>query len=496
MKKTIITLLATLSLCNGLAAIENTQIVTLEKLVKDPAWQASFAYSFLPNTEIEPKVDGNQLAVIETFKKLKDYIAPEGKDKNGNDLKPDYQGAIKLLEEVIKNGGEDINAVLPYTLGNLYLAVAINMPEGSVTELQKKAVSNYEFALKQFKNYLRAHKSLAQLYMQMDKQAKAKHHFVEAIKLGDRDANTLGVLGYIYFNEEDYVAADTALRQALIIDPENKNFNILLGQSLIGQARWNEANALLSQQLKRDPNNTGLWLTQVTAYQGMDRMDDALINLEVVRRMGAADVQTLQSLGSIYLSKEMYTLATDTYIEALKLNPSQSPDKFITSAKTFVSLAAYDHAINLIETIETVSSSALTPENQTDLSTLKAQIMISTGRGSEAVVELEKVLSAEPMNGEVLLTLATYYSRQNGVMPGTEINYTDKAVLYFERAESLPIDSIKAKAFVRHAQLFVAQKHYADAIPLLKQSINLEKNESVEAFLESVETVSRAYSTN
>ena len=79
------------------------------------------------------------------------------------------------------------------------------------------------------------------------------------------------------------------------------------------------------------------------------------------------------------------------------------------------------------------------------------------------------------------MLLGQHWSRQNE---------PDRAIFYYERAES--IDAFEAKAKLRHGQVLVGMSRYGEAVPLLKRVLELQKSADIERYVEQVERIARA----
>ena len=84
-------------------------------------------------------------------------------------------------------------------------------------------------------------------------------------------------------------------------------------------------------------------------------------------------------------------------------------------------------------------------------------------------------------NLEALLLLGQHYAKQN---------QPDRAMFYYERAAS--IEAFEALAKIRHAQVLVGLRRYADALPLLQRAQEIKPNDDVARYLEQVESIAQA----
>jgi tetratricopeptide (TPR) repeat protein len=105
---------------------------------------------------------------------------------------------------------------------------------------------------------------------------------------------------------------------------------------------------------------------------------------------------------------------------------------------------------------------------------------MAEGAGSaETVRVLEEIIKLDPLDGEALMLLGQNYAKEK----------PDQAIFYFERAAN--IESFEVNAKLRHAQVLVQMKRYADALPLLRRVQELKPREDVARYLEQVERAAK-----
>lgn len=457
----------------------STPLVSARQVFQDPKWGQEFAYSFTPNAELEPKITAIE---ADFFKQIQPLIQAGDMLQAKNRLE---------TEQVV--GNPEANPAMIFTLGNFYWMMSQEAQGVAAKTMEETAIRYYKQAIEKFPNYLRAHKNLGQLYMQQDKTDLALPHLVKALTLGDNEARTYGVIGYIYFTQNKPVSSETALRNALSLDPSNKNFRVLLGQALLEQNRYAEANALFKEILQEDPNNTDIWLAQFNTFMGMDKIDEAAANLEIVRLMGKAKPEQLMLLGNIYINKGMLGLATDTFVSALEISTSDNDkESLISAASTLTSFGAYSDATRLMDAVEKGFEGKLSDRESLNILTLRSRIAIAEGEGARAANILEDILSRDAMNADALLTLGRYYSDMVETEDGELPRDRERAVLYFERAQDHPNEDVRVNSYLQHGQLMVRIKRFADAVDLIEKAQDIKKQDHVETFLAQVRQAARA----
>jgi Flp pilus assembly protein TadD len=108
------------------------------------------------------------------------------------------------------------------------------------------------------------------------------------------------------------------------------------------------------------------------------------------------------------------------------------------------------------------------------------RIAVAEHAGEAEIRLLEELVALDPLDGESLILLGQYCARSGD---------TEKAVFYYERAESL--EKHEADAKIRHAQLLVGQGKYGEALPLLRRAQDLKPRDDVQKYLEQVERVAK-----
>lgn len=422
-------------------------------IVRDPEWQKSFlgSYGFLSGAEppIRP-------AELEGLKEVLDL------------LKLDPQVAAVSLEGQI---GPDSSAALHFILANLKFQVGET----------DAAIANYEAALEKFPDFRRARKNLGLLMVQMNEYAGAIQQLTRAIELGERDGRAYGLLGYCYVNVENPVAAESAYRNAILQQPDARDWQLGLARALLQQEKYREAVSLFSAVLEKHPDDASAWKLQANAYLGLEQPRAAAVNLEAVRMLGQADASTLQLLGDIYMNEGINDLAKEAYLAVIEADAGRKQYQAAFRAAELLNRAqAHRDASDLIGTIRKHYAAGLDRDRDLELQTLEAKVARALGRESEAAKLLESIVEKDGTRGGALLELAQYH-----VERGNE----QRALLLFERAQKL--EKFEYPAYVAEAQYRVGKREYDQAAQLLKRALQIRSEPRVERFLARVEEASR-----
>ena len=415
----------------------------------DPEWQARFlgSYGFLSSAE--PDIRDDEVEVLREAIEL---------------MKTDRTAAAVRLQEEI---GDDSSAALDFVLANLYFQ----------NDQLDSAMKYYRSAIAKFPDFRRAHKNLGLLLVQRSDFAGALQHISRAVELGDRDGRNYGLMGYAYINRENYLSAEQAYRNAILQDPETKDWKVGLARCLLAMERYKEAVALFDELIAGNPDDSTYWMLQANAYLGLERPAAAAVNLEAVRMMGKAQHASLVLLGDIYMTLGIPELATAAYLEVIETD--QGATQFKTAyraANLLVRIRSFGEAEKVLASIDERYAAKLTNEEQLEVMTLKAKAARGQGREKEAAKILETVVDRDGTRGDALLELAAYYRAQDD---------RERALFLIERAENL--EDYEHPALLTHAQLAVGERDYAKAAELLRRAQQIQPEPRVERFLAKVE---------
>ncbi len=448
-------LLAILSL-NFVAANLNAQRRTANpgaELWKDEAFVKSFVGSYAFLVGYEPKISDAEKDTLRALIEL---------------IKAKPQAAINQLRPQVKPGS---SAAFDFILANLYFQ------EGKL----QQAENSYKKAIKKYPNFRRAYKNLGLVQVQSGNFKDAIPTISKALELGEVDGRAYGLLAYGYLTEGMYYPAEAAYRQAILIQPKQKDWKIGLARCLLETERYKEAVSLFDTLLKDEPNNSDFWLLQSNAYIGNEQSLRAAQNLEIVRRMGKAELSTLTLLGDIYMNNSIPDLALNAYLSAVEMAESKDTDALLRAANILTRTTNFEQAATLIKDIRKTNGTSLSPEQDLELLNQEAKIARAEGDGDAAVEILNKIVERDALNGEALIELANYYADKD-MLP--------EAINRYEQAAK--IDAYERKALIAHGQTLVREAQYREALPLLKRALLLEAEQNLEDYTARVERAAKS----
>lgn len=419
----------------------------------DPVFQKQFIAGYGINSEIEPRVTPEEVAILEKIRPLMANDLPKAEVTLKKQMKP------------------DCSAILDFTLGG------IQFQQDKMTE----ALNNYQKAVAKFPSFRRAWRNLGLIYVRNGKHDDAISAFTRMIELGGGDAYSYGLLGFAYAAKKDYQAAEAAYRDALLLQPENTEWRLGITRCAFKQQKFEDAVTLLEVLIGRYPDKTDFWLLQAQAYLGMKQPLKAAENLEAVDRLGKSTVDSLHTLGNIYVTENLMDLAAGAYRRAIDVDAKQPFARPLQSAEMLAASGALTQARQVATHIREVWEKQMEEADRRKLLKLEARLSMAEGAGStETASVLKEIVKLDPLDGEALMLLGQHYSGQNE---------PDQAIFYYERAESL--DAFEVRAKIRHAQVLVGMGRYTEAIPLLRRAQEIKPHDDVARYLEQVERIAK-----
>jgi tetratricopeptide (TPR) repeat protein len=427
------------------------------RIWSDPVFQKQFVGAYGINAEIEPRVTKDEVAILEKVRPL---------------MAGDLAAAEAELRKVMKPDGP---AILEYTLGGV-LFQQDKLPE---------ALAAFRKAVEKFPTFRRAYRNIGLISVRSADYPGAIAAFNRMIELGGADPYSYGLLGFSHASRQDFQPAESAYRNALLLQPDNVEWRLGLTRCVFKQGKFDDAAALLDVLIAAYPDKADFWMLQAHTFLGMKQPLKAAMNLEAMDQLGKSTLESLYTLGDIYLNENLSDLALGAYERAIAAQPDQPVARPVRSAEQLASRGGMQQARRVVEAIRAARKDQLDDADRRRILKLDSRLAMATGQGGdESAAMLEEILRLDPLDGEALMLLAQHYGAT-----GREGD-VDKAMLYYERAAG--IESCAANAKVRHAQLFVSQSRFGEAIQLLRQAQEIKPREDVARYLEQVERISKS----
>lgn len=418
-------------------------------------FQKQFMGSYGVNSDIEPRVSAVER---EDLQEVMDILSEE------DDMD-------KAMEKLLKMTTPSSSALFDFTVANLYFQ----------QEQQAEALRWYEQAIEKFPSFRRAYKNAGLIHMQQGEFKQALPFLTKTVELGGHTSLAYGLLGFAYASEENHLCAESAYRQAILLDAETLDWQLGLARSLFKQQKFGDAVSLCNALIKQDADNPDFWLLQANAYLGLKQPIKAAENYEYVRAKGLATPDSMTMLADIYVNESYWDLAADAYIEAYTLDGGNSPEKLLRAAKILAGRGALNEAKIILNRVAE-QKQELEQAHLKEMLKLQARVAVAEGGGADVVKVLEEVVTVDPLDGEALILLGQHYGRDK----------PEKAIFYYERAAN--VEKYEAEAKLYHGQLLVGMARYQDAIPLLRRAYELKPRSDIEDYLKQVERIAKTRS--
>jgi len=407
----------------------------------------------------------------------------------------DFTGAEELVSEFIKNKREpkdknvapsEVGASMIFNLGNLYMS----------NDKPADAERAFKIALKKKPNFRRAWKNLGLLYFLQDKLDLALEPLQKAVELGDGNHRSYGLLGYAYLRQEKYMGAETAYREAFLRKPDQKDWKQGIVQAVVAQERYQEGAAILEELISEFPDNTAYWTQLATCYIQLEKKEEAITTLELMRFKNLAGNSELNLLGNLYMDQELSGLALDPYVEALEFDDTFNLDSYLDIANILVATNSLVEAENYLTAIYNKGEEALTDAEKIELKLIN--IGIAKARENEALVWLilEEINSLDPSNGFAMIERGQYFERQARAINASDEDKKAEQTSLYGKARTQFKNAINKEETAyegnkRYGQMLVRNRQFQEAIPFLETAQKLKPSDSFGQWLRQVQRAAK-----
>lgn len=381
-------------------------------------------------------------------------------------LREDSEKAIPALEAAVK---PEASALFDYTLGTVYFQ------RGDFA----RAIGHFETALAKLPDFLRAQRNLALALVREGRYAEAVPALSRALALGGADGRLYGLLAFAQVQLGRYLPATAAYQQALLFEPDHWDYLLGLIKCYVATANYSAALALLEDLLARHPDREVLWTLQANVFIQQNQLARAVVNFEVLRRLGQANPAQLSLLGDLHLAEGAPDLALSAYLEAARLDGGTNLARSLRAVELLAARGSWTEARQLLERSRELASAAnQVGEDEAKLLRLEARVALGSGEGERALQTLERLLALHPLDGEALLLAGDGYKQAGDL---------ERAAFRYDAAAK--VEGFEADALVKHAQLLVEQRRYPQAVELLRRAQRFRPRDHIQRYLEKVEQV-------
>ena len=164
---------------------------------------------------------------------------------------------------------------------------------------------------------------LAEALERGGKRSDAIEQYRAAAALAPKDDAILFALARALLANGQASAAESEFRQLLALKPDSAPAQLGLAESLLAQHKT-AAVDLLGDYLQKVPDDAHARFERAVALQDLNRLDDALRELDRLEQSAAPSADALKLRGSIYLQQKKWAEADASLQKALAASPSDA----------------------------------------------------------------------------------------------------------------------------------------------------------------------------
>ena len=464
-------ILSMMGICSLYMAQAEESLIAPTALFRQPGFAKEFVGSYGILSEVEPDVTDTEQKLLGQLQGL----FAESKFKEAENQLVLYIKETTAPTDPNLQPGE-ISPALVFVLGNLYFQ----------SERLNEAERAFKEAIKRFPKFRRAFTNLGFLYTSQNKMDDALAAFQKSVELGEKSARVMGMLGYCYMFKQNAVAAENAYRQAYLIDPNSRDWKLGLAQSLLMQDKYEDAASMFGNLIKENSQDRQLWMRQTSAYLAMEKFEEAIINLEMMRLLGLADEKSLVLLGNIYIEQTQPRLALEAFAEAMKRAPQLDVAQALKSAKILNDNGNPKEAAEMVQKIRAAAGDGMTQADRLSLDLTEVKIARNNNQPELVGTILNRLLQENPTNPDILLELAKHYDQ-------CAKNETDEEKVRKHIGEAktnymlaMQHENTAYAANLGYGQLLIRDNRALEALPYVEKALSLKKSDSLEQYTSRV----------
>lgn len=422
---------------------------------KEEAFLKSFNGSYRINARIEPSVSSEERALL---------VSVQPMMANGK-----RQEALAQLSasELMQS-----SAAIAFNAGNIQFELG---------ELEA-AEQSYLRALKLFPSFRRAHRNLGFVHVRQNNWEKALPALEESIRLGDLDAATFGQLAFGRLQAGQYASALPSFQMAQLTQPEAVDWKAGAAQCMHELKRHEEALSLLDEVIKARPAEAAYYILQASVYLSLDRIDDAIANLDLVRRLEKLDASNHLLLANLHLRSGSAHLARPVMMTAMSMEQRASHEAALNLLEFVVSLRDWSLARDFSTAIEEAYPDARNDRLQQKQEYLLALVDYESGHDPKrAAGVLENIIKKDPLAAEPLILLARHRAAKQRYQ---------EAIMLLEQAAR--VEGHEYSACLELAKVRVAIKSYTEALADLDKALGIRPSDELRRYREAIDHLSMA----
>ena len=425
---------------------------------KDPAFLRAFNGSYRIEARIEPVVTTEERGLLVEIQELM--------------ARDDRAGAVRRLAESALTAK---SPALMFNLANLHFE------QGEM----EKATEGYRKAIAEMPSFRRAQRNLAVALVRQNDLDAALPHLLEAIRLGDADGTTYGLLGYCRLQRGEWASALQAYRLAQLGEPDAVDWLAGIAQCLQNLDSREEAAALLEEVVRKRPRESSYAILRASVLLDLDRRTEAVESLELPFRLGTLSPDATLLLADLHLRDGRTPAARErmhaAYLDEGAVKPDASRVAAITASA--IQLGDWQFAKDALALAK--PSSGESPARSLRL--LEAMVLVqSTEDVDGGVAILRELIALDPADPRPMLELA----RHLAALPDASADALGEAELLFERAATDPDAEVEAR--LELARLNVRKNRYEAAVEAAGRALALDPRPEIREYLDSLKALADA----
>ncbi len=158
-------------------------------------------------------------------------------------------------------------------------------------------------------------------YQLSNNLTKAAELYKNILTKNPQDINALHLLGLVELQQGHAANAETYIRQALYLAPQELVFYLNLGIALQRQKKYLAAEELYLSAIQINAHNVDLYFNLGIVFAKQGKLYDARRAYEYAISLDANNAKAYSNLAGVFLEMGQLTLAVDYYLKTLQLDP-------------------------------------------------------------------------------------------------------------------------------------------------------------------------------
>jgi tetratricopeptide (TPR) repeat protein len=221
------------------------------------------------------------------------------------------------------------------------------------------------------------------------KLSEATQQYREALALSPKDYEAHFALGRALLRSGDAPGAEAQFRDAIAARDTSAPARLGLSNALLEQQKYAEAADALNEYLKLKSDDWAAHFARATALYNLDRLDDAIMELDRADAGSASAADSLKMRADIYTRQKNWKIAAEALTQALRISP-QDAELATWLGHVDIELHQYPAAINILGQVHSKD-----PQDADALRDLANAFYLNENY-AEAIVAMDQLAKLEP----------------------------------------------------------------------------------------------------